>query len=397
MTMFSFDLGRRSRALLLLTLAMVGWAGAACAAEALPNVEVREMVGKENGRRYQIYTALPTKPQPEEGYAVVYVLDANIMFATMVDAVRASERRPTGRGTIVIGIGYPEDLKANVERTLDLTPALSTTPKEGTGGAESFLRFIESELKPDVASRFKIDTTRETLFGHSYGGLFTLYALINSPGLVDNFVAASPSIWYEGRMMQKPNVRGRLEPKIQTQQVTPRVLITVGEYEQMQDPDFPAVQGQGSNADILKERAQVDNAREFAEYLSKLKGIEARFVMFPGEDHGTVIPSAISRGIRFALAPTVQAPEPTDRVVNAGKPPGGIKVPTAEEYLKLSADQRYKLRMRVRKLPEQQRTAWNQQFQYSLNAGLTYLQHRKLHEEREAMDARHGTKPPPAG
>jgi predicted alpha/beta superfamily hydrolase len=355
------------------------------------------MVGKENGRRYQIYTALPTKPQPAEGYAVVYVLDANIMFATMVDTVRASERRPTGRGTVVIGIGYPEDLKANAERQIDLTPSVSTTPKAGTGGAEAFLRFIENELKPDVESRFKIDSTSETLFGHSYGGLFTLYALINSPGLVDNFVAASPSIWFENRMMQKENVRGRLEPKLQTQQVTPRVLITVGEYEQVADPDFPAVQGQGANADILKERQQVDNAREFADYLSKLDGIEAKFVLFPGEDHGTVIPGAISRGIRFALAPTVKAPAPAAKVVSTGKPPGGIKVPTAEEYLKLTADQRYKLRMRIRNLPEQKRMAWNQQFQFSLNSGLTYWQHRQLHEERQAMDEQHGTKPPPEG
>ncbi|MFC4311505.1 alpha/beta hydrolase [Steroidobacter flavus] len=397
MTKFSFDLAKCSRALAILAVALVGWAGAARAAEALPNVDIREMVGKENGRRYQIYTAQPTKPQPAEGYAVVYVLDANIMFATMVETVRASERRPTGRGTVVIGIGYPDDLKANVERQIDLTPSVSSTPKDGTGQAESFLRFIENELKPEVASRFKIDTTRETLFGHSFGGLFTLYALINSPGLVDNFVAASPSIWYEGRMMQKANVRGRLEPKVQTQQVTPRVLITVGEYEQTPDPDFPAMQGQGSNPEILKERQQVDNAREFADYLSKIGGVEAKFVMFPGEDHGTVIPSAISRGVRFALAPTVQAPKPADRVVSTGKPPGGIKVPTAQEYLKLTADQRYKLRMRVRKLPEQQRMAWNQQFQYSLNAGLTYLQHRKLHEERQEMDEKHGTQPPPEG
>ncbi|GFE90518.1 alpha/beta hydrolase [Steroidobacter agaridevorans] len=397
MTKMSFDWGKCSRALMILTVALLGWAGAARAAEALPNVEVREMVGKENGRRYQIYTALPTKPQPEEGYAAVYVLDANIMFATMVDTVRASERRPTGRGTVVIGIGYPEELKANTERQIDLTPSVSTTPKPGTGGAEAFLRFIENELKPDVAARFKIDNTRETLFGHSYGGLFTLYALINSPGLVDNFVAASPSIWFESRMMQKDNVRGRLEPKLQTQQVTPRVLITVGEYEQAADPDFPSVHGQGSNADILKERQQVDNAREFADYLSKLKGIEAKFVMFPGEDHGTVIPAAISRGVRFALAPTVQAPELAAKVVSMGKPPGGIKVPTAEEYLQLTAEQRYKLRMRIRKLPEQKRMAWNQQFQYSLNSGLTYLQHRKLHEERQEMDQKHGTKPPPEG
>ena len=319
--------------LLAFAAALVVFTNAARAADALSNVEVREMVGKENGRRYQIYTALPAKPQPEEGYAVVYVLDANIMLGTMVDAVRAQERRPAGRGALVVGIGYPEDLKVNVERQIDLTPAPGSTPKEGTGGAEAFLRFIENELKPQVAARFKIDTSRETLFGHSYGGLFTLYALINAPGLVDNFVAASPSIWFGNGMMQKDNVRGRLEPKLQTQQVTPRVLITVGEYEQTADPDFPSAHGQASNANILQERKQVDNAREFAEYLSKLDGIEAKFVLFPGEDHGTVIPPAISRAVRFALAPTA-------------KPPA-------------------------------------------------YLQHRKLHEERQAMDQKHGTQPPP--
>ncbi|MBL8266352.1 alpha/beta hydrolase [Steroidobacter sp.] len=386
-----------SQTLLLVALACASWAGVARAADALPNVEVREMVGKENGRRYQIYTALPTKPQPAEGYAVVYVLDANIMFATMVETVRASERRPTGRGTVVVGIGYPEDLKANVERQVDLTPSVSSTPAAGQGGAEAFLRFIANELQPDVASRFQIDSKSETLFGHSYGGLFTLYALINAPGLVDNFVAASPSIWFENRFMQKDNVRGRLEPKLQTQQVTPRVLITVGEYEQAADPDFPSVAGQGSNPASLLERKQVDNAREFADYLSKLSGIEAKFVLFAGEDHGTVIPSAISRGVRFALAPSAKAPSLATPAVFAAKPPGGIKVPVSDEYLKLTADQRYKLRMKVRKLPEAQRVAWNKQFQYSLNAGLTYLQHRTLHEERQAMDQKHGTQPPPEG
>lgn len=392
-----FERSGNWQAVLVLAAAWVGWAGAARAADALVNTEVREMVGKENGRRYQIYTALPAKPQPEEGYAVVYVLDANIMFATMVEAVRGAERRPTGRGTVVIGIGYPEDLKFNVERQIDLTPSVASTPPAGTGGAEAFLRFIEKELKPHVAARFKIDATRETLFGHSYGGLFTLYALVNAPGLVDNFVAASPSIWYENRMMQKSVVRGRLEPKLQIQQVTPRVLITVGEFEQAADPDFPSTPGQGSSLETLMQRMQVDNAREFADYLSKLPGIEAKFVLFSGEDHGTVIPAAITRGVRFALAPTVKAPAPAAHVTSMGKPPGGIKVPTAQEYLKLTAEQRYKLRMRIRQLPEKERMAWNQQFQYSLSAGLTYAQHRKLHEERVAMDEKHGTQPPPEG
>lgn len=370
-------------------------ASAAHAGEVLPKTEVREMVGKENGRRYQIFTAQANKPQPPEGYAVVYVLDANIMFGTMVDAVRLAERRPTGRATLVIGIGYPEDLQFNAERAVDLSPSVAVTPPAGRGGAEAFLKFIQNELKPDIASRFKIDTTRETLFGHSYGGLFTLYTLVNAPGLFDNFIAASPSIWYEDRMIRKATVLGRLEPKLQTQQVTPRVLITVGEFEQAADPDYPSTPGQGSNLQTLMERRQVDNARELVDYLGTLQGIQSQFALLQGEDHGSVVPVAITRGVRFALAPNVTPPAPAARIVSLGKPPGGIKVPTAEEYLRLTPEQRYKLRLRTRKLPEKERIAWTQQFQYSLNAGLTYGQHRWLHEEREAMDRQHGTSPPP--
>jgi uncharacterized protein len=364
-------------------------------ATALRDTEVRELRSKETGRRYEIYTALAGKPAAAEGYAIVYCLDANIMFGSMVDAVRSIERRPNGRATLVVGIGYPADLQATTERTLDLTPAVGANPPSGTGGAEAFLRFIERELKPDIAARFKIDRTRETLFGHSYGGLFTLYALINDPAAFDNFVAASPSIWFENRLLQKPNVRERLLAKLQVTQAVPRVLITVGEYEQSADPDFPAVPGQGASLEALQQRAQVDNAREFAAFLAKLDGVDSRVVVFPGEDHGTVIQAAISRGARFALAPNGRLPTPAVRVADLGPPPAGVAVPTAQEYLKLDAEQRYELRMRIRALPDEQRAAWNERFQYSLNAGLTYAEHRRLHEERVAMDAKHGTAPAP--
>jgi uncharacterized protein len=361
----------------------------------LADTEVRELRSKEMGRRYQIYTALSGKPAPEQGYAVVYCLDANIMFGTMVDVVRSIERRPNVSATLVIGVGYPADLQPATERAIDLTPSLTADPPAGSGGAEEFMRFIERELKPDVAARFKIDRSRETLFGHSYGGLFTLYTLINDPAAFDTFIVASPSIWFENRLLQKANVRERLSAKLQATQATPRVLLTVGEYEQAADPDFPPVPGRGSTVATLQQRAQVDSAHEFAEFLGKLDGIESRLAVFPDEDHGTVIAAAISRGVRFALAPNAKPPAPAPREVEAGSPPAGIAVPSAEDYLKLEPDARYQLRMRIRALPDAQRKAWNDRFQHSLSAGLTYAQHRRLHEERVAMDAKHGTAPPP--
>src|SRR3546814_19712655 len=46
-----------------------------------------------------------------------------------------------------------------------------------SGGADDFLAFIEHELKPLIAQRYPVDARRQILFGHSYGGLFTLYTL----------------------------------------------------------------------------------------------------------------------------------------------------------------------------------------------------------------------------
>jgi predicted alpha/beta superfamily hydrolase len=316
------------------------------------------------------------------------------MFGTMVDAVRSFARRPYGRPTLVVGIGYPADLDPAKERALDLTPSISADPPAGTGGAEDFLRFIQRELKPSIEARFAVNRSQQTLFGHSYGGLFTLYTLINDPAAFNAFVAASPSIWFEDRMLQKPNVRGRLGPKLRATQSVPRVLVTAGEYEQAADPGLPPREDRGTSREASRRRAQVDNAREFVAFLQGVPGVVAEFFLFPGEDHGTVIPGAISRAVRFAMTPDPALPPAAPRIEPPGAP-GGIAVPSAEEYLAFDAKQRYELRLRVRALPEAARKLWLEKFKLVLDAGLTYRQNRRLHEERVAMDATHGTRPMP--
>lgn len=352
----------------------------------LPDVESWNMKAA-NGRSFRIFAAVPKTPPPPEGYPVFYMLDANIMFATAVDTVRALERRPGGSPALVIGIGYDDGVDPGRERQFDLTPRLgSPEPKmPGTGGAEGLLAFIQHQLKPEIGRRYRVDSTRETLFGHSFGGLFTLYALINDPGLFDNFVAASPSIWFEDGLIKRDNVRKRLAPKLAASGAAPRVLITVGEYEQAADPDFPP-----PRVDILMSRNQVDNAREFADFLRQ-PGVQVKFEVLAGEDHGTVIPVAISRGVRWGLSgakPPVAAPRP-----GAWKNTTGVPVPDVAGYLKMSPEDRYKLRLRSRKIPGAAHAKWVEEFDRTMNAGLTYGQHRALAEERDAMDKKHGTKP----
>jgi predicted alpha/beta superfamily hydrolase len=57
--------------------------------------------------------------------------------------------------------------------------------------ADKFLEFITSELIPVVENGHTINT--RILYGHSFGGGFTIYSLINRPDYFNCYIASSPT------------------------------------------------------------------------------------------------------------------------------------------------------------------------------------------------------------
>ena len=57
--------------------------------------------------------------------------------------------------------------------------------------ADKFLDFIISELIPLTEKDYKTNT--RILYGHSFGGGFTVYSLINTPNYFNYFLASSPT------------------------------------------------------------------------------------------------------------------------------------------------------------------------------------------------------------
>jgi enterochelin esterase-like enzyme len=57
--------------------------------------------------------------------------------------------------------------------------------------ADKFLDFIISELIPITEKDYKTNT--RILYGHSFGGGFTVYSLINTPNNFNYFIASSPT------------------------------------------------------------------------------------------------------------------------------------------------------------------------------------------------------------
>jgi len=81
------------------------------------------------------------------------------------------------------------------KRRRDFVPTRGSSMFDSTvsywGEADKFYRFLTSELVPN----FSAENRERVLIGHSFGGLFTLYASLQSEPPFNHFVAISPSLW----------------------------------------------------------------------------------------------------------------------------------------------------------------------------------------------------------
>lgn len=112
----------------------------------------------------------PASAGPRSALPVLYVLDGESWFDTMVNIVEASKTR-----VIIVAINTAG------MRSRDFVPNNSCTT--GGGGQVLYLDFLRRELLPYIESTIGGDPRQRLLFGHSHGGSFALYALYaQAPG-----------------------------------------------------------------------------------------------------------------------------------------------------------------------------------------------------------------------
>lgn len=90
------------------------------------------------------------------------------------------------------------------ERTAFLTPTASSLGRSGleTGGrAAELVECLEKTVKPEVKRRLEGRAVTHVLMGHSFGGLFALSTIASRPELFDAWVAADPSLWWDGGVL----------------------------------------------------------------------------------------------------------------------------------------------------------------------------------------------------
>lgn len=273
----------------------------------LQNTEVRDIHATQLKRDYQLYVSLPGSYQSSnKTYPVVFVTDAPYAFP----ATRAIEARITGhskelREFILVGLSYAKGDTTEFSRRRDYTPSpnggkdnVSDMPGRAPvfGEAEGYRRFLADEVFPFIASHYRADMQHRIFAGHSYGSLFGSYVLLTSPEMFDGYILGSPSLWYDDHLLLK---RER-EYATTHKDLAARVYIGAGEFEGVAPKNKPHDRRYSTDGDIVTDAATFSHALMSHHYA----GLHLQSEVIAGEDHLTVAPTLITRGLLWTLGGT---------------------------------------------------------------------------------------------
>ena len=259
-----------------------------------------DLPSKITGRTYRIFLKVPSGPVPAEGFPVIYILDGNWYFS--MAAATAVLQAATGElpSAVLVGIGYPVANKGKVVtlRVPDLTLATrhdipSRFKPLKPGGADAFYKAIVKEIRPFVEQHAAINRKCQTLFGHSFGGLFALHIMFTHPESFRTFVAASPAIWWGDKEVLAGETP--FEIKLVRKKIAARLLVTVGSRERRTagtsvPPGRP-------------DRHMVRNVQQLVARLARYRS--NNFVLegdvIKNEGHNSSIPAVINKALHFGL------------------------------------------------------------------------------------------------
>ncbi|HDS06382.1 MAG TPA: alpha/beta hydrolase [Bacteroides sp.] len=262
----------------------------------LERTEIRTLHSEIIDQDYELFISLPSSYHSgEKHYPLIIGLDAYTGFLHAKGCIDAyTYLAPLMPEVILVGIGYGgtgymEFARWIAGRTRDFTPVRKPSIEEyykgfivqkgfnqlevHTGGAAQFLSFLNSELLPFLLKEYRIESDNKALFGASFGGLFTLYALFNSSDSFNKYFIESPSINYSDGAIYKDEAR------------------YAASHSDLSAEIFICAGGQEKNL--------IDNINTLDSLLRtrKYQNLHIEKVFFEGENHISCAPAAISRGL----------------------------------------------------------------------------------------------------
>ncbi|MGA7438157.1 MAG: alpha/beta hydrolase-fold protein [Luteibacter sp.] len=269
----------------------------------LDDTEVRTIHASKLNRDYQLFVSLPPDyaAQPDRKYPVMFVTDANYGFPL----IRSIARRlgDHGDGTedfILVGLSYAVGDTPVYSRRRDYTPTnhgpsglTSDMPGRPVlhGEAEGYRESLKDDVFPVIAANYRADMSRAIYVGHSYGGLLGYEILIHDPGMFSHYILGSPSLQFD-HGVEFTRMHDALAAR---KDLSANVLVVLGGFETLSKDK--ADRRFNTGTDMIG-----DNKRFVAELQAKhYPGLHVNLLTVPGEDHLTVFPMIITRGIQWAL------------------------------------------------------------------------------------------------
>lgn len=249
----------------------------------------------KDSREYYIQLPESFDASSNREYPVLYALDGDFIM----DAASTVYKYYWGGfmpEMVIIGI-------ANLEnRNRDLI----------SDSAEYFMAFLEKELIPHIEANYPV-TGYRSLIGHSYGGYFTINALINNSELFENYLAIDPSLNFDGHKLLD-----QAKQSFATKDFDRKSLfISLGGQLHMQNPEINIDNVmQDSSEFTLFARSNIELARSAESNVQN--GLNIQWEFYPEDLHMTVVLPSIMDGLIFLF--TWFQMEDTDKFNNPDTP-----------------------------------------------------------------------------
>jgi predicted alpha/beta superfamily hydrolase len=241
-------------------------------------------------KEYKLEISFPQSYSTKDSisYPVLYVVDGSLTLPSLRAAQKIMWNSKKYEQVIIVGISSAIDISSwKIDRAQDYTPSIDTLAQkkiekslklpEGSlviGEAAKFLDCIKTEIIPFIDKSYKTNTDRG-IAGHSLGGLFTAYCLVNSDGYFTRFGISSPTLTWDNEKLLNQAVTQFNENKTWDLPQT-KVFISVG------GEDYP---------NYLYCFVKFYTTLERSDY----QNINLQWQIFEKEKHMSIIPASMSR------------------------------------------------------------------------------------------------------
>ena len=245
------------------------------------------------GADYELYISFPISYSTKDSitYPVLYVMDGRRDFEMFNQINRFLSYSGNTEDVIIVGVGFSQDPDNRTNlRLFNFTPSVMDTAvtnkieiKQGlpkgtikTSGGAKFLEVLKTEIIPFVDKSYKTNSDRG-ITGHSLGGLFTAYCLLNSDGYFTRFGINSPYLKYN------------------KEKLLDQAVLQFTENKTWDIPPTKNFMSAGGKEDLH----YVPNMTKYIGYLDNAayKNIDLSWHIFDNETHNSVIPISLRQTI----------------------------------------------------------------------------------------------------